>query len=453
MTHILIVDDDSAICASLSLLFKQSGYSSVQAGNPEDALHLFRESNPDIVIMDMNFSRETSGDEGLDLLKELRKLSESIPVILITAWGSIDLAVKGMKSGAFDFINKPWDNRHLLRSVQTALDLHSAPTFDSISFSRQKLDESYDFSNIIGEDPQLLKVLDTAGRVSATDASVLILGSSGTGKELIAEAIHANSARRNGPFVKVNLGGISNSLFESEMFGHKRGSFTDAKHDRIGRFEKAHKGTIFLDEIGDLDRGCQVKLMRVLQDRNFEILGSSQTKKVDFRVIAATNRDLDSMVAAGDFREDLLYRINLISLRIPELNERRGDIPLLARYYIDNLRILYNRPNLTLESAAVDWLQKLNWNGNVREFKNLIERTVLVTPSDHLTVKHIGSQLQNPSQDTDAESQHKTLEAMEVAMIEKYMILYDKNISKVAEALGLSRAALYRRLEKYGLGE
>jgi len=341
-----------------------------------------------------------------------------------------------------------------LRSIQIALNLGGQQEYKTESPTRVGLDEQYDFGEIIGEDPQLLKLLDTIGRVSATDAATLILGDSGTGKELIAEAIHANSHRRDGPFIKVNLGGISSSLFESEMFGHKRGAFTDAKYDRVGRFEKANNGTIFLDEIGDLDRSSQVKLMRVLQDCSFEVLGSSQTKRVDFRVIAATNRDLDAMVATGEFREDLFYRINLITVCVPALKDRPGDIPRLTQHYIEKLKIIYNRPALALDPAAISWLQNLNWTGNVRELRNLVERTVLVSPGDQLGVKEFAAQLQQSTpRDRLETGQFGTIEEMEISMIRKAMVLHEKNISKVAESLGLSRSALYRRLEKFGLDE
>ena len=453
MAYILIIDDDPAICASLSLLLKQAGHRSSKAFDPEAALKILNEASPDLIIMDMNYSRETTGTEGLKLLGDIKGITQSIPVILITAWGTIDLAVKGMRAGAADFINKPWDNKQLLRSIQTALNLSVQSKLNSDSPSRAQLDERYDFGEIIGEDPKLLSLLETVGRVSPTDASTLILGESGTGKELIAEAIHANSNRRDGPFIKVNLGGISSSLFESEMFGHKRGAFTDAKYDRVGRFEKAHKGTIFLDEIGDLDRSSQVKLMRVLQDCTFEVLGSSQTRRVDFRVIAATNRDLDARVSAGEFREDLFYRINLITVHVSALRERKGDVPKLAQYYIEKLKSIYNRPGLELDSAAITWLQNLSWTGNVRELKNLVERTVLVSSNDHLVVKDFATQLQPGAQEHADQGQLGTIEDMEISLIRKAMLLHEKNISKVAESLGLSRAALYRRLEKYGLDE
>ncbi len=286
-----------------------------------------------------------------------------------------------MKAGANDFINKPWSNDYLLQSIKTLLNLQEKKTE---KLSRIKLDDRYQLQHIIGEHPAMLEILETIGRIASTDASVLIMGESGTGKELVAEAIHQNSLRNNKPFVKVNLGGISTSLFESEMFGHVRGAFTDAKSDRIGRFEMANKGSIFLDEIGDLDHSSQVKLLRVLQDRTYEVLGSSRAKMVDVRIICATNRNLTETVAEGAFREDLLYRINLITIKLPALRERASDIPLLVNFFVDNLREIYNRPNLSITPDAMKWLQRLPLPGNIRQLKNLVERTILITKKDHL---------------------------------------------------------------------
>ena len=297
---ILIIDDDIAVRTSLNLLLQNNKFKTVMASGEEEALKILKAQTISLIILDLNFSIETSGKEGMALLQKIRSINGSVPVILITGWGSIELAVQGMKLGANDFINKPWNNDHLLQTVKTLLNLHGSLTGQH---TRKELDALYNFQNIIGEDTKMLALLDTVGRVAETDASVLIMGESGTGKELIAEAIHQNSPRKNRSFIKVNLGGISTSLFESEMFGHIRGAFTDARADRVGRFELANKGTIFLDEIGDLDSTSQVKLLRVLQDRTYEVLGSSRTKTVDVRVISATNRNLSDMVATGIFRE------------------------------------------------------------------------------------------------------------------------------------------------------
>src|SRR5882757_2122665 len=380
---ILVIDDDLAVRTSLMLLLKGEGYEVLCTENPGDASKIIRKNNPELIILDLNFSIDTSGSEGMDLLGKIKQLNNAIPVILLTGWGSIELAVKGMKMGANDFINKPWSNEHLIQSVKTLLDLNEKK---AEHHTRKQLDKTYNFQHIIGEDPKMLNILETIGRVAGTDASVLVMGESGTGKELIAEAIHQNSLRYNKPFIKVNLGGISTSLFESEMFGHVRGAFTDARFDRVGRFEMANKGTIFLDEIGDLDAGSQVKLLRVLQDRTFEVLGSSRTKTVDVRVVCATNKNLDEMVHKGTFREDLLYRINLITVYLPALRERPGDIPLLVNYFINNLKEIYNRPNLSVVNSATKWLQGLPLPGNIRQLKNLVERSILVSKKDVLDV-------------------------------------------------------------------
>jgi len=456
MSKILIVDDDPAVQASLALLLKHAGHKPVTVSEPEQADKVIAEIPPDLVLLDMNFSRETSGQEGLDFLKRINSDQPNIPVILITAWGSIDLAVEGMKSGAVDFINKPWQNDHMLESVETALKIYDSQTIaGSISGTRSELDTKYDLSKIIGEDRRLLDILATIGRVSKTSASILILGESGTGKELVAEAIHLNSERADQPFVKVNLGGISSTLFESEMFGHKKGAFTDARSDRSGRFQKADHGSIFLDEIGDLHRASQVKLLRVLQDRTFEILGSSQTKQVDVRLICATNRNLNQMVTNGDFREDLYYRINLITVKLPALWERVGDIPILARHFVDNLKIIYGRADLQVDNQALEWLKTLSWPGNIRELKNLVERTVLVSDSNLIRQPDFARQLERaPKPNTKTslpQVGEMTLEEIEISMIQKALEFHTGNIKQVAQSLGLSRAALYRRLEKYGI--
>jgi len=452
---ILVIDDDIAVTTSLSLLFKQAGYQVQTAGEAEEALKLINETAIELIVMDMNFSMETSGEEGLQLLKKMKSILPRIPVILITAWGSIPLAVEGMKAGAVDFISKPWNNELLLQSVKTSLSLSCKPADSKTKYSRQHLDELYDFEKIIGEDPAFLAILETTGRVSATDAAVLIIGESGTGKELIAEAIHLNSDRRNQPFIKVNLGGISQPLFESEMFGHKKGAFTDAKSDRVGRFEIANKGSIFLDEIGDLDLNSQVKLLRVLQDRSFEVLGSSVTKSVNIRVITATNRNIESMVANGEFREDLFYRINLIVVKLPALRERADDIPLLVNHYVNNMKVIYRRDKLSISRQAIAWLKELPWPGNIRELKNLVERTVLITNKDLLDVDDFQNQYRmdprKGAKDSLPAIGSMTLEEIEITMIQKAMEFHNGNISKIAKSLGLSRAALYRRMDKYGI--
>src|SRR3954470_1742915 len=449
---ILIVDDDPSVTASLSLLLKRHGNPARGARAPEEALELLREQDFDLVLQDMNFSRATSGEEGLELLAGIRRLRPRLPVILITAWGSIALAVEGMKAGAADFVTKPWSNAQLLQAVETALSLAGQGDGKGTPASREELDRRFDFRGLIGAEPRFLKILELIGRVAPTDASVLITGESGTGKELVAEAIHRNSRRREGPFVKVNLGGISSSLFESEMFGHVRGAFTDARADRKGRFELAHGGTIFLDEIGDLDPASQVKMLRVLQDRTFEVLGSSQRREVDVRVVSATNRALPDMVARGEFREDLLYRINLITIHLPPLRERPDDIPLLASRFLQAAAAAYRREAVVLTPAAARWLQAQPWPGNVRQLQQAVERAVLVETSDRLDVESFTDLAAAPGR--DAADSLPDVGAMTIDEIERAMILkslrhHGGNISRVAESLGLSRPALYRRFEKY----
>lgn len=449
---ILVIDDDIAVRTSLELLLKDHGYEVNTAADAAEAMFVLQQQNPELIILDLNFSIETSGDEGMQLLQSIRQFNTSVPVILITGWATIDLAVKGMKLGANDFISKPWNNEHLINSVQTLLTLK---TEKKVSAGRQELDDIYNFKQIIGKNEKMLSVLQTIGKVAATDASVLIMGESGTGKELIAEAVHQNSLRASKPFVKVNLGGVSASLFESEMFGHVRGAFTDAKYDRTGRFELANKGTIFLDEIGDLDAASQVKLLRVLQDRTYEVLGSSRTRVVDVRVVCATNRNLHEMVANGSFREDLLYRINLITVHLPPLRERPDDIPLLAESFLQNLRNIYNRHQLIITADALKWMKQLSLPGNIRQLKNLVERAVLVSKNDVIGIDELKAQLElSPAKKGTIQLPDVgsiTLEELEVQMIKKAMDFHRNKITRVATALGLTRSSLYRRLEKYNI--
>jgi DNA-binding NtrC family response regulator len=454
---ILIADDDPSVTASLALLLRQHGYGCATATSPEETLAAARRLPCALVIQDMNFSRQTSGEEGLALLAALKTARPDLPVVLLTAWGSIALAVLGMKAGASDFITKPWTNQQILQSVRTALGLAdtrgSSP--DEPVLTREELDARFDLGDVIGSDQRLLRALQLVGRVAPTDASVLVTGESGTGKELVAEAIHRNSRRRGGPFVKVNFGGISSTLFESEMFGHVRGAFTDARSDRKGRFEIANAGTIFLDEIGELDPGSQVKLLRVLQDRTYEVLGSSQTRTVDVRVVSATNRRLADLVERGEFREDLLYRINLIAIHLPALRERPDDIPMLASRFVRAAALAYGRDDLALTPGAIAWLRRQPWPGNVRQLRQWIERAALVSQTDLLEADSFASLAdagpREPDRDALPPVGSMTMDEIEKRMIVKSLKHHGGNITRVAESLGLSRAALYRRCEKYGI--
>lgn len=446
---ILICDDDSAIRSSLTLVLKRAGYETASVSNPQEAIDFVKSTPPDLILMDMNYTKGTSGEEGLTLLKQVKIFYPEIPVILITAWGSISLAVRGIQAGAFDFITKPWNNLALLDTIQTAIQLNEEDQKETnnISFS-----DKFVSNKIIGKSPLLLNVFNTISRIAKTNASVLITGESGTGKELIAEAIHENSDRSKNPFVKVNLGGISQSLFESEMFGHKKGAFTDAHYDRIGRFELANKGSIFLDEIGELDAACQVKLLRVLQDKTFESLGDSRQKQVDVRVISATNRNLAEMVSKGTFREDLFYRINLITIRVPSLRERIDDIPLLVNHFVKKQVELNGLDNIEVSSEAMSYLKRLPYPGNIRELKNLVDRVILVSGKNLITDKDFREQYTEiPGTNTNLPDSIYPLDELEKNMIVKAIELYGGNHSKVAMALGLTRQALYRRLEKYGI--
>jgi DNA-binding NtrC family response regulator len=457
---ILIVDDDPAVLHSLELLLKQSGFDTLAASDQETAMAGVANPAVELVLQDMNFSRQTSGDEGLDLLARIKARRPEMPVILITAWGSIELAVKGMKAGARDFVTKPWQNEQLVGTVRTALNLVASGAHGATPPcpTREELDDRYDFEDVLGREPEFLRVLDLAGRVAATDASILITGESGTGKEVLAAAIHRNSPRRTKPFVKVNLGGIPSTLLESEMFGHVRGAFTDAQRDRTGRFEVAEGGTILLDEIGELDARSQVKLLRVLQDRTYEVLGSSKTRTMDVRVISATNRDLPEAVTEGRFREDLLYRLNLITLRLPTLAERPADVPLLAAHFLARASAAYGQAGTPpqLSAAAQAWLKGQAWPGNVRQLEQFLARAVLVMDSSHLDVAEcewvMGMEYSEAGREVLPPVGSMTVEDVEKAMIEKTLGYHGGNISRAAESLGLSRAALYRRLEKYGLG-
>ena len=446
---ILVIDDDSAIRTSLSFMLKRAKYDVQAVSSPKEAMVVVRSVAPELILMDMNFSLTTSGDEGITLLKQVKIFRPEVPVILMTAWGSIDLAVKGMQSGAFDFITKPWNNAVLMQRIETALQLNGQKKEEEETSSKEN---EFDRSHIIGKSKTLMDVLDTIKRIAQTNASVLITGESGTGKELIAEAVHRNSPRAKKPFVKVNLGGISQSLFESEMFGHKKGAFTDASSDRVGRFELADKGTIFLDEIGELDLSCQVKLLRVLQEQTFEVLGDSRPRKVDIRIVSATNADLPKMVQERTFREDLFYRINLITVHLPALRERREDIPLLVRHFADQQCQTNRLPKVDFTPEAMEYLKKLPYPGNIRELKNLVERTLLVSGKETLDAEDFKAQnIQSANLSSVQNMEGLTLEEMERQRILQALEQYGNNMTQVATALGVSRPSLYRRLEKYNI--
>ena len=467
---ILVVDDDKNIRLTLKLILERNEYEVTLAEEPKAAIQVVRD-NPavELVLMDMNYNTNRTssndGEEGLTLLKQIKVFRPDVPCILMTAWGTIDLAVRGMRAGAFDFITKPWDNGVLLERIQTAKTLSNSPSKGRTRDSLHIEGEVWRRADIIGN--CLKDVLRTASRVAPTNAPVLITGESGTGKELIAEAIHRQSNRANGPFVKVNLGGISTSLFESEMFGHKKGSFTDATSDRVGRFELAKGGTIFLDEIGELSLASQVKLLRVLQDQTYEVLGDSHTRRTDVRVVCATNADLRQMVEEHTFREDLFYRINLINLHLPPLRERREDIPLLVDYFIQKACATNKIQPVSVSDDAITYLQTLPFHGNIRELKNLVERAVLMHESplsappleeysmegDLLTVADFQNKvlISNEILPKRGSGEGASLSTLERNAIAACIAKHNGNLSLVAKELGISRGALYRKIEKHGL--
>ena len=441
---ILVIDDDKSIRHSLQRLLEYNGYEVALADNPKAAMQVIWDVPAvELVLMDMNYTRATDGEEGLTLLKQIKIFRPDVPCILMTAWGTIDLAVQGMRAGAFDFITKPWDNGVLLDRIETAKSLQTP---------RPPLGGGKDgSSSIVGT--SLSEILSTVARIAPTNAPVLITGESGTGKELIAEAIHRQSRRANGPFVKVNLGGISSSLFESEMFGHKKGSFTDAKADRIGRFELAKGGTIFLDEIGELSLASQVKLLRVLQDQTYEVLGDSQTRRTDVRVVCATNADLRAMVEEKTFREDLFYRINIINLHLPPLRDRREDIPLLVNHFLRMAWEANSLPLVTVSTEAIGYLQTLPFPGNIRELKNLVERALLMKDpaASQLTAADFALLSKDIPSGKPMGTEPATLDSMERNAIAACIAKHNGNLSLVAKELGISRGALYRKIEKHGL--
>lgn len=444
MSHILLVDDDTSITLSLAMLMRRCGYTTARASNEEEALAEVRrpmreKPGIDLIIMDMNYTSSTTGRDGLELLAKIKVLIPDVPVILMTAWGSIPLAVEGMRNGAMDF----WDNRDLMSRVNTALSLHSADAGNDMDTA--PLDG--DNYGIIGRSEAITGVLEKIRRVAPTDAAILITGENGTGKELVARAIHTESMRRDHPFVAVNLGGLPRSLFESEMFGHAKGAYTGAERERSGRFEAADGGTIFLDEIGDLDLSCQVKMLRVLQEQTFERLGETTPRKVNLRVICATNVDLVKAVRENRFREDLYYRINIISIHLPALRERREDIPLLVEKFAGG------KAEFTPDAMAL--LQSLPYPGNVRQLQNLVNRLVIVNDSKVITsamvreaVKTESTAISEENVPSASSGEVLTLEQMERRAITDALERFKGNLSQVAASLGISRQSLYRRMEK-----
>ena len=444
---ILIIDDDSAIRSSLSFMLKRAKYDVQAVPGPKEAIEIVRSVAPQLILMDMNFTLSTSGEEGLTLLKQVKVFRPDVPVILMTAWGSIQLAVQGMQAGGFDFITKPWNNVALMQRIETALELTSQDKKAEVPVEDN---DGFDRSHIIGKSKALMDVLATIKRIARTNASVLITGESGTGKELIAEAVHLNSPRSKKPFVKVNLGGISHTLFESEMFGHKKGAFTDAYIDRTGRFEMANKGTIFLDEIGNLSYEVQIQLLRALQERKIRPVGSNKEISVDIRLVSATNENLEQAIEKGAFREDLYHRINEFTLRMPQLKDRREDILLFANFFLDQANREMDKQLTGFDDKASRALLEYPWPGNLRQMKNMVRRATLLAQGKFITINEL-SELKEPAsaiigiplRNEEAEK-HQIIEALRQT---------GNNKSRAAQLLGIDRKTLYNKLKLYNISD
>jgi DNA-binding NtrC family response regulator len=445
----LAADDQQHILEALELLLRPQGYEVECVQSPALVREMLSACPYDAVLIDLNYTRDTtSGQEGLDLLSEIVGLDSTLPVIVMTAWGNVELAVEAMRRGAHDFIQKPWENERLLTIVRTQIELHSALRSAELLAAENQLLRAPGRPEFIAGAHAMQAVLEAIARIGPSDANVLITGEHGTGKEIVAQTLHALSPRASRSLVTVNTGALPEGTFESELFGHVKGAFTDARADRIGRFELADGGTIFLDEIGNVPLHQQPKLLRALESGAIERVGSSRTRRVDVRIISATNSDLRAACAAGEFREDLLFRLNTVEIHLPPLRERREDIPALAAHFLSRYASRYRRPVQRFESSALQLLTQYSWPGNVRELEHTLERAVLMCRTSEIQPSDLGlSALRAQNQSLEELS----LEAVESILIRKALQRYQGNISQAADALGLSRGALYRRMEKYGL--
>src|SRR5688572_7924649 len=448
--RILVADDQPHVIEALRLLLKSEGYATESAKSPAAVLKAVQANDYALVLMDLNYARDTtSGQEGIELLPKLQAIDAALPIVVMTAWASVELAVEAMRRGARDFVTKPWDNPRLLAIVRNQIELGSAQR------AYRRLEQENEILRNGGKSgPALLAqsvamrpVLEVIARVGPSDASVLITGENGTGKGLVAQALHAVSLRAGKPFVSVNMGGLPEGVFESELFGHVRGAFTDAKSDRAGRFELADGGTIFLDEIGNIPLSQQAKMLRTIETGEFERVGSSRTYRANVRLISATNADLTAEVAAGRFRQDLLFRLNTIQLHLPPLRERREDIELLAQHFLKQQATRYRKPITGFDEGALVALRDYSWPGNVRELNHAIERGVLMAPGKVLRTPDLGLNATAAA----PRIEEMSIEEVEAFLIRKTLARCDGNARKAAEELGLSRSAFYRRLEKYGL--
>jgi len=455
MPRILIADDQPDVLAALRLLLKGEDYNIITASSPAGALSFVEREELDLVLIDLNYTRDTtSGSEGLDLLSRMQAVDSTLPVVVMTAWGSVDVAVEVMRRGARDFIQKPWDNARLLAVLRTQIELAQAlrrsQKLEAENLTLREDGASAKLAQVIAESPAMKSILNVVQRIGPADANVLITGENGTGKEVIARSLHAVSNRSSRPLVSVNAGALPEGLFESELFGHVRGAFTDAKTDRVGRFELADGGTLFLDEISNVPMNLQAKLLRVLETGEFERLGSSKTHKVDVRLLSATNADLKADVVAGKFRQDLMFRLNTVEIHLPPLRERREDITPLAEHFLKLHSERYRRGRMSFTPQALEALRQHSWPGNVRELDHVIERAVLLTSGETVTAMDLALQT-SPAEQVSARLEEMSLEDAERLLITKALARFNGNANRAADALGLSRSALYRRMQKYRL--
>ena len=447
-TRLLIADDQRDVLEALRLLLKAEGYQIDGVESPAAVLKALEQRDYDVVIIDLNYARDTtSGQEGLELLTKIHSADEMLPVVVMTAWGSVNVAVEAMRRGARDFVEKPWDNERVKAIVRTQAELGRALRRATRLEAQSRTTQNDGGPLLIADSAAMQPVLQIIARVGPSDANVLITGENGTGKGVVAQALHAVSSRANRPMVTINAGGVSEGVFESELFGHVKGAFTDAKQDRVGRFELADGSSLFLDEIANVPLSQQQKLLRVLETGEFERLGSSRTRKADVRLISATNADLNAEVAAGRFRQDLLFRLNTIEIRLPALRERRDDIPRIGKHFLVQHAQRYRKAMTGFDPAALQALIDHPWPGNVRELDHAVERAVLMAPGNVIHLADLGLR-QTGGGDASARLEEMSLEDVEGFLIRKAMARYG-NVSHAAKALGLSRSALYRRLERY----
>jgi DNA-binding NtrC family response regulator len=447
--RLLIADDQPDVLEALRFLAKGEGYQSETVQSPAAALDAVESRDFDAVVMDLNYTRDTtSGQEGLDLLKRIHEMDSTLPVIVMTAWGSVELAVEAMRRGARDFIQKPWDNARVTAILKTQIELGRALRMGQRLEAENRALRAERFPQLVAQSAAMRPVLDVISRVGPSDANVLITGENGTGKGLVAQTLHSASMRSARPLVTVNTGGLAEGIFESELFGHVKGAFTDAKADRVGRFEMADGGTLFLDEISNISQNLQAKLLRAIETGEFERVGSSKSRRVDVRIFSATNADLGTEVVEGRFRQDLLFRLNTIEIHLPPLRDRREDIPLLSAHFLRQHAAHYRKHFREFDETAIKALLAHTWPGNVRELDHAVERAVLMAQGE--TIRG-GDLALRSGREGAPRMEDMSLEEVEALLIKKALARFHGNVSHAANALGLSRSALYRRLQRYGL--